>query len=240
MAHAESQGSEDMLNRVMIRDNIGLAALLELKDPSLAGMSSVPQHILVSNAHIHWDPEYCDVKLIQTIMLMSELETILLAAQSERGIGVKTRFHGMPGIPLILCGDLNSLPNSGVFEYLVKGTISIDHMDFLGHNYDTFFDATIRSTSTISSPTGNPELRHPFHMKSSYSQENIGYTNFTYDFKGTIDYIFYSSDFLKPVGILGGVNYEWLKTYKVIGCPNPHFPSDHFPLLCEFELASQH
>ena len=28
-------------------------------------------------AHIHWDPEFSDVKLIQTMMLMKELKTIL-------------------------------------------------------------------------------------------------------------------------------------------------------------------
>ncbi len=92
MAHAE--GSEAMLNRVMIRDNIGIAALLELKDQNLR---LPPQHLLVANAHIHWDPEYCDVKLIQTIMFMQELDTIVMRAQAERGIGVKTPVPGWCG-----------------------------------------------------------------------------------------------------------------------------------------------
>ena len=90
MAHAE--GSEAMLNRVMLRDNIGIAALLELKDPHSGGMSG--QHLLVANAHIHWDPEYNDVKLIQAIMFMSELDSIVMKAQSERGIGYKAPIPG--------------------------------------------------------------------------------------------------------------------------------------------------
>ena len=36
----------------------------------------VGQHILVCSAHIHWDPEFCDVKLIQTMMLMERLREI--------------------------------------------------------------------------------------------------------------------------------------------------------------------
>ena len=116
MSNAEIHPSEAMLNRVMIRDNIGLAVLLELKEES---PSTVPQHLLVVNAHIHWDPEYCDVKLIQTIMLLNELENILKTAQSERGIGVKTQIPGVPGIPIVLCSDLNSLPDSDVVEYLL-------------------------------------------------------------------------------------------------------------------------
>ena len=60
-----------MMNRVMTKDNIALAALLETK-PAVWEQSQLPaevesqhQQILVCTAHIHWDPEFCDVKLIQ-------------------------------------------------------------------------------------------------------------------------------------------------------------------------------
>ena len=235
MSNSDSHASEAMLNRVMIKDNIGLAVLLEYcNDTPLMA----PQHVLVVNAHVHWDPEYCDVKLIQTIMLLSELETIVKAAQSERGLGVKSPAPGIPGIPLVLCGDLNSLPGSGVVEYLLRGKVSTYHRDFLDHDYNHFFKTTIQS-STATSPTGNPECRHSFNINSAYTREHMDYTNFTYDFKGVIDYIFYSTHFLKLLGILGGVSTSWMKNYKLIGCPNPHFPSDHFPLLVEFEFLSQ-
>ncbi len=235
MSNSDNHSSEAMLNRVMIKDNIGIAVLLELRDDHCNGIGIIPQHLLVVNAHIHWDPEYCDVKLIQTIMLFSELENILKTAQSERGIGVKSPIPGVPGIPLVLCGDLNSLPDSGVYEYLLKGRVSTYHSDFLDYDYNHFFKTAIRS-STATSPTGKPECRHSFVIKSAYEQEHMDYTNYTFDFRGIIDYIFYSSHFLKLLGVLGGVSTEWLKTYKLLGCPNPHFPSDHFPLLAEFEF----
>ena len=70
---SNAKGSEHMLNRVMTKDNIALAALLETK-PSVWEQSQLPeetevqhQQILVCTAHIHWDPEFCDVKLIQVI-----------------------------------------------------------------------------------------------------------------------------------------------------------------------------
>ena len=66
LAMANAAGSDDMLNRVMLRDNIGLASLLEVVPPS-EGLGGPPQHLLVANAHIHWDPEYRDVKLIQMV-----------------------------------------------------------------------------------------------------------------------------------------------------------------------------
>ena len=68
---SNARGSEHMLNRVMTKDNIALAALLETK-PAVWEQSQLPaetesqhQQILVCTAHIHWDPEFCDVKLIQ-------------------------------------------------------------------------------------------------------------------------------------------------------------------------------
>lgn len=234
MAHAE--GSESMLNRVMVRDNIGIAILLEVQPPSNSTMP--PQHILVANAHIHWDPEYADVKLIQTVMLMNELDSIVMKAQSEKGLGYKTAVPGTPGIPIVACCDLNSLPDSSVVQYLMNGKIPTDHPDLREHGYEGFlarFSASIRPG--MRSPLGKPELVHQFNLKHAYSENQIEYTNFTHDFKGMIDYIYYSSDFLTVTGLLGPVSMDYLKQFKIVGCPNPHFPSDHFSLLCEFKLA---
>lgn len=33
-------------------------------------------------------------------------------------------------VPLLICGDLNSLPTSGVYQYLAHGNIQSDHTDF--------------------------------------------------------------------------------------------------------------
>ena len=38
-------------------------------------------------------------------------------------------------IQLLLCGDLNSLPNSGVVQYLLDGKISTHHKDFKNLSY---------------------------------------------------------------------------------------------------------
>ena len=38
-------------------------------------------------------------------------------------------------IQLLLCGDLNSLPDSGVVQYLLDGEISSNHKDFKSLSY---------------------------------------------------------------------------------------------------------
>jgi CCR4-NOT transcription complex subunit 6 len=59
---------------------------------------------------------------------------------------------------------------------------------------------------------------------------------FRYDFKGIIDYVFFSSQLMRVLGVLGPLDPEWLQTNKILGCPHPNVPSDHFSLLAEFEL----
>ena len=62
--------------------------------------------LVVCTAHIHWDPEFCDVKLVQTMMLASELQKLLSEVAEKFKITTQQT-------PLLICGDLNSLPNSG-------------------------------------------------------------------------------------------------------------------------------
>ncbi|CAF1562186.1 unnamed protein product, partial [Adineta steineri] len=47
---------------------------------------------------------------------------------------------------------------------------------------------------------------------------------------------FYSTQLMRVLGVLGPLDPEWIQTNKIVGCPHPNVPSDHFSLLVEFEL----
>ncbi len=49
-------------------------------------------------------------------------------------------------------------------------------------------------------------------------------TNFTPSFKGTIDYVWYSTATVAVNAVLGEVDREYLD--KVVGFPNAHYPSE--------------
>ena len=143
MSAGNTPACHDMMNRVMTKDNIGLVALLETKDEIYSSSSprgreppfcsesmkkkgqyllvicdlgvqpsTDKQMLFVCTAHIHWDPEYCDVKVIQTLLLLSELKAIM-----EDAIKKHRTHPSIPAdctsVPLVLCGDFNSLPDSG-------------------------------------------------------------------------------------------------------------------------------
>ncbi|XP_043924870.1 CCR4-NOT transcription complex subunit 6 isoform X2 [Protopterus annectens] len=236
LAMQNSDGSEAMLNRVMTKDNIGVAVLLELRKELVELSTGKPYRalekpvVLVANAHMHWDPEYSDVKLVQTMMFLSEVKNIIEKALQIVRPGTPADVNS---IPLVLCADLNSLPDSGVVEYLTSGDVDTNHKDFKELRYNKSllnFSCNGKNGTTVG------RISHGFNLKSAYESGLMPYTNYTYDFKGVIDYIFYSKPHLNVLGVLGPLDPHWLIDNSITGCPHPQIPSDHFSLLAQLEL----
>ncbi|KAE8228510.1 hypothetical protein CF326_g6554 [Tilletia indica] len=215
--------TQDLFNRVMTKDQIAVIALLENR--------ATGARLLVATVHVYWDPEFRDVKLVQVGMLMDELEKIAnqfakLPPKLSSMLAEPYRKKGPPAykdgtcIPTVICGDFNSVPDTGVYSFLRQGQIGGDHEDFMSHVYG-------RYTSL--------GLEHKLNLRSAY--EGIGeltYTNYTPDYKGVIDYVWYNTNALAVSGLLGDVDPAYRD--KVVGFPNAHFPSDHVCLLAEFTV----
>ncbi|KAJ3978546.1 hypothetical protein F5890DRAFT_1560149 [Lentinula detonsa] len=70
-------------------------------------------------------------------------------------------------IPLIFCGDFNSIPGSGVYDFLSTGTLKKDHPDFMGHVYGKY---TGGAGSGPGSAGGNADgLKSWLGLKSAYA-----------------------------------------------------------------------
>lgn len=234
----------DIFNRVMPRDDIAVAAFLENRKTGA--------RLAVANVHIFWDPRYKDVKVVQAAILVDQLNKLAekwaglpptsdkdkLTFKYENGDedGHIDGAEDLPqepvpsqsyadasALPLIVCGDFNSEPNSGVYELIAHGSLSHIHEDLGDHKYGDFTKLG---------------MAHPFNLRSSYSHiGELKFTNYTPTFVGVLDYIWYATNALQVSGLLGDVDPEYLQ--RVPGFPNWHFPSDHLPLLVEFAVKSR-
>jgi CCR4-NOT transcription complex subunit 6 len=209
--------------RLLSRDNIAIVAVFELledKPPARPGRHQKPpppQRVIVCNTHVHWNPELCDVKLMQTQMMMEELMTLRSKLRAES--------PSSKPIPMIVCGDFNSEPTSGVYELLSQGQLPPDHPEFGHYRYGQY---------------SQQGLKHNIPLVSVYNHAAQGeppFTNYTATYVGVLDYIFFSKDALRPCGVLEHVSEQTI-TSQGYALPSPHFPSDHLSLVAEFEIAN--
>ncbi|KAL8280573.1 hypothetical protein RQP46_006896 [Phenoliferia psychrophenolica] len=211
--------TEDVFNRVMTRDHIAVVTLLEHRASGA--------RLIVANAHIFWDHDFRDVKLVQVAMLMDELAKISndFAKLPPRlnlaeGFDVAPAYANGSKIPTIVCGDFNSVADSGVLDFLSRGSVSKDHADFMNHTYGNYTSEGIS---------------HRLSLRSAYSHiGELPFTNFTPGFQDVIDYIFYTTNSLGVTGLLGEVDQEYLASS--VGFPSAHFPSDHLGILAELRI----
>lgn len=197
-----------MFNRIMPFDNIANVCLFESR--------ATDARLIVVNAHIHWDPTYRDVKLVQVAMMVDEIDKIAgqfarLSPKYKQGSSSTAPvYKSGTDIPLIICGDYNSIPASGVYEFFTNGEVPAGHEDFMNHEYGQY---TSRG------------LSHRLNLRSAYASiGELPLTNNTPGFDGAIDYIFYSQGNLSVTNFLGEIDKNYLS--KIVGFPNPHFPSE--------------
>ncbi|KAF2174740.1 hypothetical protein K469DRAFT_613413 [Zopfia rhizophila CBS 207.26] len=232
----DMKGEHDIFNRVMPRDDIAVVAFLENR--------ATGTRFIVVNTHVFWNPTFNDVKLVQVAILMEQITKLankyakwppctdkvvyrFTNGDGEEGKetpdttqepGPSMEYSDGAQIPLIMCGDFNSMPNSGVYDLIAFGNLSNSHSDLGERKYGNFT---------------RDGISHPFSLKSSYSAiGELPFTNYTPGFVGVLDYIWYSTNTLQLVGLLGQVDKDYLQ--RVPGFPNYHFPSDHLALYAQY------
>ncbi|SCV71123.1 BQ2448_2711 [Microbotryum intermedium] len=221
MRRPDFKKTEDMFNRVMTKDNIAVVTCLEHRASGA--------RLVVANTHVHSNPDFRDVKLVQVAMMMDEVHKIAndfakLPSRLNLGEGYDAapKYANGSKIPTLICGDFNSVPDSGVYEFMTKGQVEKDHDDFMGHTYGNYT---------------SEGLTHRLSLKSAYGHVGeLDFTNYTPGFEGVLDYLFYTTNSLSVTGLLGHVDSEY--TDRVVGFPNAHFPSDHISVLAEFKLKN--
>lgn len=79
-------------------------------------------------------------------------------------------------MPVVFCGDFNSLPNSAVVEFLSKGCVPKSHIEFLNYGFSyQFEDWKVLEKWAVDGDI----LRHRFNFDRAYKDDGMKVTNLT-------------------------------------------------------------
>lgn len=210
-----SEEGAAFLNRLS-KDNVAQLVVLELAQPTLATRTNRDpiNQVCIANTHLYSNKDFPDVKLWQAWQLLQELENFVLS----RGTN----------LPLIICGDFNSTPDTAVYDLLSRQTVHPGHPD-----------VNIATNDDI--PNVLPDamnITHSFQLGSAY-QTVLGdepvQTNYTGNFKGVLDYVWYSVQNLRPLSA-APIPDEPILTRHGEALPSTEFSSDHIMLISDIQI----
>jgi CCR4-NOT transcription complex subunit 6 len=107
--------------------------------------------------------------------------------------------------PVIMAGDLNSLPDSSVYKLITEGTVEDSHSDFKGHKRSEEGNTCGRTqTNAFLAPKQRKftSCYGNYREGSTPMEREPQYTNYQKEFNGTLDYIFYDPAQLKHHSLL--------------------------------------
>ncbi|XP_017546316.1 protein angel homolog 1 isoform X1 [Pygocentrus nattereri] len=92
------------------RDNVGIVLLLQPISEHGEGLQFSP--ICVANTHLLFNPRRGDVKLAQLAIVLAEIDSVVKQCKTKGS-----------DCEVILCGDLNSLPNMPLYQLIATGQL---------------------------------------------------------------------------------------------------------------------
>jgi CCR4-NOT transcription complex subunit 6 len=205
------------MNRLS-KDNVAQLVVLELAQPTLATRTNRDpiNQICIANTHFYSNKDFPDVKLWQAWQLLQELENFVMS----RGTN----------LPLIICGDFNSTPDTAVYDLFSRQAVHPGHPDV---NVATGDDVP----NVLPDAMG---ITHSFQLGSAY-QTVLGdepiTTNYTANFKGVLDYVWYSVQNLRPLSA-APIPDESALTRHGEALPSTEFSSDHIMLISDMQIMS--
>mmetsp|Transcript_27964 Transcript_27964/g.46262 ORF Transcript_27964/g.46262 Transcript_27964/m.46262 type:complete len:638 (-) Transcript_27964:244-2157(-) len=212
-----SEEGMNFLNRLS-KDNVAQLVVLELASPQLATRANRDpiNQVCIANTHLYSNKDFPDVKLWQAWQLLQELENFAMS----RGTS----------LPLMICGDFNSTPDTAVYDLLMRQTVHPGHPD-------------VNVVTPDDCPSCLPDamnITHSFQLGSAY-QTVLGdepiQTNYTTNFKGVLDYIWYSVQTLRPLSA-SPVPDESILTRHGEALPSTEFSSDHIMLISDMQILN--
>jgi len=225
------------MNRLS-RDNVAQIVVLDAS----VGMENVRNNrncMCFVNTHLYSNVTRADVKLWQTVNLLREVRQFVVARD----------------LPVMLCGDFNSEPESAVYEFIMSGMITSARPE-LHHTHhaqahshpDNGANSSNHNNNSNGNTNGNVRILPDLHRLShdldltSIMHTTLGheppFTNYTQRFKGTLDYIYYSPARFRVLSVAPLPEEHDLRKLSGEGLPSACYPSDHLMLCADVALVT--
>lgn len=196
----------------LVKDNV--AQLLVLEDYPAPGHR--PRRLAVANTHLYSHKDFPDTKLWQSLVLAKQLEQWSASRREP--------------MPLVLAGDFNSGPDSSVYELLATQGVSRGHPDLQPRAAAGYGGAPVQVLPDAR------QIAHRMPLASAYATilgSEPEFTNYTMNFRGTLDYIWFDQSALRCAAVAPVPPVEQL-TRAGTALPNAQYPSDHTILIADF------
>ncbi|XP_067854866.1 2',5'-phosphodiesterase 12 [Heptranchias perlo] len=193
----------DLLERISANPNVKEKVLQRSTTFQVCVLQSIKdplRKLCIGNTHLYWHPKGGHIRLVQIATAFRHLQQ------------VTTEIY--PDTPVIFCGDFNSTPTTGLYDFVTKGSISADHPDW---------------TSNGEEERCNMSLTHSFKLKSACGEP--AYTNYVGGFQGCLDYIFMDMNIFEVVQVIPFPTHEEITCHLAL--PSVSHPSDHIALICD-------
>lgn len=110
------------------------------------------------------------------------------------------------------------MPSSAVYEFLSDQSVNENHEDLKAITHLNKNHGYHNNNHPISSilPQNVDEIIHDIHLLSAYAyvlKEEPPYTNYTNNFKGVLDYIWCSSDHIRPLAVVPVVREDAIEQF---------------------------
>lgn len=175
----------------------------------------------VVTTHLHWDPKMEQVKDAQADLLRKRVEELTHKYPKNTGV--------------ILCGDINSTPDSSVYDLLTNPRDRKNPLHVVGMKSEEKREADSDTGSNTSHHEGgDKKVREPLQLRSIFHHKSEpSFTNFTQKFKGTLDYIFHTPNVLAPLCALSTPPMTELESDTAL--PNELYSSDHIAMVADLQ-----
>jgi CCR4-NOT transcription complex subunit 6 len=151
-------------------------------------------------------------QLAQTQVLLSALAQYVERASTD---------YPDSRINVLIGGDFNSTPGSGVHELVCNGSLELNHADAV--------------VTSVQFPFAR--LQHSLQLHNAYADalpNDSSLTNYTHEFVGALDHIFYQREHMLLSSVLLLPSRD--DCTRETGLPNTQHGSDHVAIAAQFKF----